>query len=115
MRVLRNYTYTGNLLLQTTFRDDHLHKRKCQNNGELPMYHITDCHEAIVSVEEFEAVQNEIKRRAEKHAHRYTPPNSYIFSGMLVCSGCGMHYRRKPTSTGIKWNCPTYNTMGKVA
>ena len=115
MRILRNYTYTGNLLLQTTFRDDHLHKRKCQNNGELPMYHITDCHEAIVSVEEFEAVQNEIKRRAEKHAHRYTPPNSYIFSGMLVCSGCGKHYRRKPTSTGIKWNCPTYNTMGKAA
>ena len=41
MRVLRNYAYTGNLLLQQTYRENHLTKRTLQNNGELPKYHIS--------------------------------------------------------------------------
>ena len=32
--VLRNYTYTGNLLLQKTYRENHITKRKMNNNGE---------------------------------------------------------------------------------
>ena len=37
-RVLSNYTYTGNLLLQKTFRENHITKRKINNMGELPKY-----------------------------------------------------------------------------
>lgn len=41
-RILRNITYTGNLLLQKTFRENHITKRKIMNTGELPKYAVTD-------------------------------------------------------------------------
>lgn len=34
--ILRDYTYTGNLLLQKTFRENHLTKRTLPNKGKLP-------------------------------------------------------------------------------
>ncbi len=111
-RVLRNYNYTGNLLLQKTYRENHLTKRTLQNNGELPKYHITDSHEAIIPLRQFNAVQEEIKRRADKHA-KATPQKTYPFTGLIVCGNCGKHYRRKVTKTGAVWICSTFNTIGK--
>ena len=114
MRILRNYTYTGNLLLQTKYRENHLTKKTLVNHGELPQYHATDTHEAIIDMATFEAVQSEIARRAEK----YTKPHKskeYPFSGIMTCAICGKHYRRKTTPTGPVWICSTYNTSGKKA
>ena len=114
--VLRNYTYTGNLLLQKTFRENHLTKRTLPNEGQLPQYHAEGSHEAIIRMEDFEAVQTEMERRVAKHA----PPgkgyrNRYPFTGLIVCGCCGKHYRRKVTATGPVWICGTYNTLGKTA
>lgn len=47
-RILRNYAYTGNLLLQTKFRENHLTKVTRKNQGELPRYHAANTHEAII-------------------------------------------------------------------
>ncbi len=113
MRVLRNYDYTGNLILQKTYRENHLTKRTRQNNGELPKYHITDSHESIVSLEQFNAVQEEIQRRADKHTHPGASRKQYPFTGMLMCGGCGKHYRRKVTAANPVWICSTFNTLGK--
>ena len=114
--ILRNYAYTGSLLLQTTFREDHLTKRKCTNDGQLPRYHAEDTHEAIISKEVFDAVQAEIARRAEKHApHGKGCRSRYPFSGLIVCGNCGKHYRRKITATGPVWICSTFNSQGKAA
>ena len=115
MAILQNYTYTGNLLLQKTFSENHLTKKKRCNQGELPMYHIQDSHEAIISQEQFDAVQEEIRRRAEKHSRPHQNKGKYPFSGLLICSECGKHYRRKNTATGAVWICPTYSAMGKAA
>ena len=115
MRVLRNSTYTGNLLLQKTYSENHLTKRTRQNNGELPKYYIEDAHEAIIPLRQFNAVQEEIQRRAEKHYNPNATKKQYPFTGKLVCAGCGKHYRRKVTATGPTWICPTYNTQGKAA
>ena len=115
-KVLRNYTYTGNLLLQKTYRENHLTKKTLVNDGRLPKYHAVGTHEAIISEEEFNAVQAEMERRAAKHAppeKNYT--NRYPFTGLIVCGGCGAHYRRKVTHTGPVWICPTYNQRGKAA
>ena len=114
--ILRNYTYTGNLLLQKTFRENHLTKRTLLNEGQLPKYHAEGSHEAIISMEDYEAVQTEMARRAAKHA----PPgkgyrNRYPFTGLIICGCCGKHYRRKVTATGPVWICGTYNTLGKAA
>ena len=114
--ILRNYSYTGNLLLQKTFRENHLTKKTLPNEGQLPQYHAEGSHEAIVSMEDYEAVQAEMERRTAKHA----PPgkgyrNRYPFTGLIICGCCGKHYRRKVTATGPVWICGTYNTLGKAA
>lgn len=111
-RILRNYAYTGNLLLQTKFRENHLTKKTLKNDGELPKYHATETHEAIISMETFEAVQAEMQRRAQIYAKKQ-PRQAYPFSGKITCAICGKHYRRKVTTTGPVWICFTYNTYGK--
>ena len=114
MRILRNYSYTGNLLLQKTLSESHLTKHRRKNNGELPMYHIIDAHEAIIPLEQFNAVQEEIQRRAERHYTPHQNKGKYPFSGLVVCSCCGKHYRRKTTASGPVWICPTFNSKGKA-
>ena len=111
-RILRNYAYTGNLLLQTKFRENHLTKVTRKNQGELPRYHATDTHEAIIPPETFNAVQAEIRRRKEKYAPT-KPPQTSPFTGLITCAICGKHYRRKTTATGPVWICSTYNSYGK--
>lgn len=111
-RILRNYAYTGNLLLQTKFRENHLTKVTRKNQGELPRYHATDTHEAIIPLETFNAVQAEIRRRKEKYAPT-NPQQTSPFTGLITCAICGKHYRRKTTATGPIWICSTYNSYGK--
>ena len=113
-RILRNYAYTGNLMLQTKYRENHLTKRTLVNHGELPKYHALETHEAIIPLTLFEAVQAEMKRRAEKYTSA-TKRQQYPFSGKMVCACCGKNYRRKVTATGPVWICPTYNSVGKAA
>jgi len=115
LRILRNYAYTGNLLLYRIYRENHLTKKKLQNNGELPMYHATETHEAIIDLETYEKVQAELKRRAEHFNIKHEPKATYPFTGKIVCAGCGKNYRRKTTATGVVWICTTYNTKGKKA
>ena len=113
-RVLKNYTYTRNLLLQTKFRENHLTKRTLVNHGQLPQYHATDTHEPIIDIDTYNAVQLEMYRRAQKYGKQQTS-GKYPFSGMITCANCGKHYRRKVTTTGPVWICSTYNTLGKSA
>jgi site-specific DNA recombinase len=112
-KILRNYIYTGNLLLQKTYRENHLTKKTLINHGELPQYNATDTHKAIIDMDTFMAVQSEIQRRAEKHPPQKQPVQSYPFTGMLICDNCGKHYRRKITAVRPVWICSTFNTMGK--
>ena len=114
LKVLKNYNYTGNLLLQKTYSENHLTKRKLVNNGEQPQYHVEGAHEAIIDLGTFEAVQEEIERRAEYYAPTKKAA-SYPFTGLIVCATCGKHYRRKTTASGVIWVCTTYNTHGKKA
>ena len=113
-RILRNYAYTGNLLLQTKFRENHLTKRTLVNHGELPQYHAENTHEPIIDIGTYNLVQLEMARRAERFAKPQTKAK-YPFTGLITCAGCGKHYRRKVTKTGPVWICTTYNTLGKKA
>lgn len=113
-RVLHNYTYTGNLLLQKTFRENHITKKTLPNNGELPQYHAEHTHEPIVSMETFLAVQEEAERRSKRHS-RAVQGSDYPFTSLIVCAHCGRHYRRKVTHGGPVWICSTYNVYGKTA
>lgn len=114
-KLLRNRTYTGNLLLQTTYRENHLTKKMRINRGELPMYSIESSHEAIIDTATFDAVQVEIAARAKRYAHASPKPGTYPFTSMIVCGNCGKHYRRKVTHAQPAWVCPTFNDGGKAA
>ena len=110
-KMLRNEKYAGDLLLQKTFRTDHLTKQTKINHGELPMYHVRDAHEPIINRATFNAVQRELARRAE--SIQVKPGSVTAFTGKIRCGICGKNYRRKTTHTGIVWVCATYNTKGK--
>ena len=107
--ILCNYNYTGNLLLQKTYKESHLATMSYNNEGQLPKYHIEDSHKAIIGLDTFMAVQMEIERREKPINTKKT----YPFSGLLKCAKCGKSYRRKVTATGPVWICATYNTRGK--
>lgn len=110
-KMLRNEKYAGDLLLQKTFRTDHLTKQTRINHGELPMYHVQDAHEPIIDRAIFDEVQRELARRAE--SVQVKPGSATAFTGKIRCGICGKNYRRKTTHTAITWVCATYNTKGK--
>lgn len=114
-KILKNYNYTGNLFLQKTYRENHISKITRINNGELPKYHATETHEAIIPLETFDAVQNEFARRAKKYAKNAKLPKQYPFTKKVVCGICGQTYRRKTATGRVAWGCSTYDTKGKAA
>jgi site-specific DNA recombinase len=114
-KLLRNRAYTGDLLLQTTYRDNYLTKQMHVNNGEMPMYRVESSHEAIVDSKIFEAVQLEMALRAKQYAHVGPKPGTYPFTGMIVCGNCGKRYLRKITHGATVWICPTFSRVGKAA
>lgn len=109
--ILENEKYAGDLLLQKTFRLDHLSKKQMDNTGQLPQFYVEDDHEAIISRTDFAAVQAELARRRSAHTGERGAPSE--FTGLIRCSGCGKNYRRKTTASGVVWCCSTYNTRGK--
>lgn len=114
-KILSNYAYTGNLILQKTYRENHLTKRTIINRGQLPQYHVEESHEPIIDMDTFNAVQEEKARRAARFNRKPQPKETYPFTGLMVCEICGKNYRRKVTKTGPVWVCGTFNSMGKAA
>lgn len=90
--ILQNEKYKGDALLQKRFTVDFLEKKMKKNEGEVPQYYVEGSHEAIISPDEFELVQAEIKRRADL-GRRYSGTN--IFSSKIVCGDCGGFYGSK--------------------
>ncbi len=116
--VLRNEAYTGNLLLQKTYRSDHITKKRVKNRGELPMYYVENSHEAIIDMNTFERVQQEIKRRAKKFHKTVKPTELYVFTGIIRCGCCGGRFSRKIANAGFKWQksvwrCHVFDSRGK--
>ena len=113
VKILRNYTYTGNLILQTTYREDYLTKVRKQNDGQLPKYHVEETHEPIIALATFKAVQAEIARRKDIFEPKQEK-GRYAFTGLIKCENCGKGYRRKTTTARFVWICSTFNTRGKA-
>jgi len=86
MSILTNEKYKGDALLQKTFCTDFLTKAYKVNEGEVPQYYVEHSHPAIIDRAMFDAVQTEIKKRAEPGQRTYTP---YTLSGKIYCAECG--------------------------
>ena len=100
--ILSDEKYCGDVLLQKTFIRDCISKQVIRNTGQLPMYLIQNHHEAIISREQFDAVQMELaRRRAQTGGTKKSAPTGmsrysgkYALSGLLFCGECGTAYRR---------------------
>lgn len=77
------------------------------------MYHAEGTHEAIIDLETFHIVQNEMKIRYSKIKKPATKNAVSPFKGKIICDNCGKHYRRKTTPYNCVWVCGTYKTLGK--
>jgi hypothetical protein len=118
-KILTNEKYCGDLLLQKTFVADPITKTKHINYGEMKRYYVRDAHEAIVSREDFERVQELLCVRRRKYYSNPKTYERYPFTEKITCGICGAPYRRKMTGAEpyrkSVWICQTYNRLGKQA
>lgn len=116
LNVLRNEKYCGDCILQKTVTVDCISKTRKKNEGEAPMYIVENNHEAIISREVFNRVQEELVRRKtivpqfEKKALTASGKYSrYALTDVLMCGECGSRYKRVTwTNRGKKkivWRC----------
>ena len=110
---LSNEKYMGHSLLQKAFRNNHLEKKQLPNQGELPQYYATETHPAIIDEATFEAAQQALERIAAQNPAA-KPREHHIFTGMIICSACGKHYRHVKNHGMSRWACPTYILEGKA-
>ncbi len=107
--MLKQYIYTGNVILQRTYSDNFLTKKTVINKGEKPKYLVEDSHEALVSMEDFLRVQEIMKSRLESYVY---DPKESPFKGKLVCGCCGGKYQLKKNYKKLVWICHTYLAYG---
>lgn len=114
-RILRNITYTGNTLLQKTFIQDPISKKKRINKGELPQYFVENTHEAIIEMDTFQKVQEIFAYNKEAGKFPYNRTGKmYPFTKKVICSRCGRHYTRQLWNTSKNGEkCPIWVCTGK--
>ena len=118
--ILTNITYTGNMLFQKEYCEDPITKHRRKNYGELPQYFVEDTHEAIIPMDEWQAVQDEFKRRRDLGPFGNKSLKLSAFSTKITCGCCGKHYRHsgKRNTAGevyYIWTCQTKSQKGASA
>ena len=91
--ILKNEKYVGDLLQGKTFTVDPISKRRLDNYGEEDQFYLKEHHEAIISREDYEAVQKILKRRAgprrlSDNGTREKFTRKYAFSCNIKCGFC---------------------------
>jgi len=110
--ILTNRNYTGDLLLQKTYRENHITKLKKVNYGEKNQYLVEDDHEPIISKEVFEKAQAILEGKRIKYFSGETN-KVYPFTGIVICGKCGKSYHHKVGSYREHWVCVTFERKGK--
>ena len=108
--ILTNEKYKGDALLQKRFTVNFLTKETKANAGEVPQYYVENNHEAIISPQVFDWVQEEIKRRREGRG-RYSGVS--IFSSKIKCGQCGGWYGAKVWHSTDKYRRTIYRCNDK--
>lgn len=114
--ILRNEKYCGDAILQKTVTIDCISKTHKKNTGEAPMYYVHNNHEAIITREQFNKVQEELLRRntivpknASKAISAQGRYSRYALTEIMHCDECGSRYKRctwaKKGVRKIVWRC----------
>ena len=118
--ILQNEKYYGGLICGKTYKPDVLSKKRYKNEGQVERYYIENSHPAIVTREEFEMAQAELRRRKTISGSSATEQgkysSKYAFSKKLMCGVCGAYYRRHAQYCKgeyiYTWVCPTHKLKG---
>lgn len=111
--IISNVTYTGNLHLQKTYRENHMTKKTIKNKGEKPLYIVEGNHEPIISQEIFDKAQEIRKAKAVGKSGKRNGP-AYPFTGLIYCGECGHLFKHKVTKYYESWCCSQYDELGKA-
>lgn len=101
--ILTNEKYTGDAILQKTFKRNYLEKRAHKNTGEKPKVVVENNHPAIIDKETFSRAQELVQKRTHR---RNFGTSISPFVGRVVCADCGEIFGHKSwTSRGrIKYS-----------
>lgn len=108
--ILTNPNYTGDLVLQKTFTESYITKRSKINYGEKQKYINENANEPIIDKVTFKLAQ---KIRKARFTLRPQKTSLHYYSNMLICNYCGKRYKFKNTKYHVKYECSTYNDLGK--
>lgn len=104
--ILKNEKYIGDCLMQKRFTPSVLPLSEKINRGELPKFLYEGTHEAIISKEDFETVQELMALRL-KNCFKKTGEESVkpFFYQKIRCRKCGRVYKQRKCADGISWIC----------
>ena len=90
--ILTNEKYTGDALLQKTYRRDYLDKKARKNTGEKAQIVVENNHPAIIDKDTFSRVQELVKARS---CRKNSGTSESPFVGRIICADCGGNFGRK--------------------
>lgn len=99
--ILKNEKYTGDALIQKTYKPSFKSKKRVKNEGQVPKYFVQNSHPAIITRGQFQKVQEilEEKRVRYTKVHERDPKEVYSkktpYAGLVKCGYCGNSYRVK--------------------
>ena len=91
--ILTNERYVGNMLLQKNFSSDTMPFIMKKNKGEKDQYLVTNSHEAIINIEDFQKVQEIFKRKLQLYYK--TPCMEASFPTSIKCGICNSSFKYK--------------------
>lgn len=91
-RILKNITYTGNILHQKQYVVDPISKVRKNNHGELPQYYVESTHDDIIDKSEFDCIQDIMKERGIQKPWMCHQSDIDFFRGKIVCKKCGCKF-----------------------
>ena len=107
--ILSNERYTVDSLWQKTYTTNSMPRVMRRNHGEQEMYYAPNTHPAIISKEEYNAVQTLIKCRAMRKQVQERSP----FDKKIFCEKCGLSFRKKVSHEKLFWICRSHANDAK--
>ena len=104
--ILKNEKYTGNALLQKTYRPSFKSKDKVKNEGVLPKFYVMNSHPSIISIETYNQVQEMRKQKSLKYHKsnskdlKETFKHGTPYTSLIHCPHCGRSFHMKTNKIG---------------
>jgi len=109
--ILSNERYIGDALLRKTVTIDYLTKKVVKNDNVADKYYVSNNHEAIITKDDFEAVQLLLKDKS-RSLRNTSKITKYPLSGIIYCPKCGRTLKRQQVNRGVNmrvvFNCNHY-------